>query len=174
MVLSGTAHRYGDSIDTDIIIPAYLLSSRDPAFLAKHCMTPLDPEFPSRVKPGDIIVGGRNFGCGSSREHAVLALKGSGVAAVVAKSFARIFYRNAVNQGLPVVICPAVFDAVKQGDTVAVDLDGDQVMVNGRPFPTQPMPTMLREIIASGGLIPYVRERTSLGISPGAQTPTLT
>jgi 3-isopropylmalate/(R)-2-methylmalate dehydratase small subunit len=172
MVISGAVHRYGDSIDTDIIIPAYLLSSRDPAFLAKHCMTPLDPEFPSRVKPGDIIVGGRNFGCGSSREHAVLALKGCGVAAIVAKSFARIFYRNAVNQGVPVVICPTVFDAAKQGETLTVDLDGGRVIVNDREFPTQPMPTMLREIIAAGGLIPYVRGRTSLGVSPGMQAQT--
>jgi 3-isopropylmalate/(R)-2-methylmalate dehydratase small subunit len=162
MAISSAVHRYGDSIDTDIIVQAYLLSSRAPAFLAKHCMIPLDPEFPSRVKPGDIIVGGRNFGCGSSREHAVLAPKGAGVAAVAAKGVARTFYRNAANQGVPVVICPAVVEeAVEQGETITVDLDGNRIIAHSCEFPTQPMPTMPREIIAAGGPIPDVRGRTS-------------
>ena len=165
MILRGTAHRYGDDVDTDVIIPATLLAARDPAYLAKYCMTPLDPDFPARVRPGDILVAGRNFGCGSSREHAVLALRGAGIAAVVAESIARIFFRNAINQGLPALVCPEAVAAIRPGDAVGVDVEAGTVTVGNRTFQAQPLPSALREILAAGGLVNHVRAR--LGAAEG-------
>ncbi len=145
--------RYGDNIDTDVIIPARYLSTADPASLAAHCMEDIDPSFASRVKTGDIMFAGENFGCGSSREHAPLAIKASGVSAVVAKSFARIFFRNAVNIGLPVLECPEAADAAKENSSVSVDLSSGTVTVDGKTFRTPPAPPFVRKIIASGGLL---------------------
>jgi 3-isopropylmalate/(R)-2-methylmalate dehydratase small subunit len=152
-------HKFGDDIDTDIIIPARFLMTRDPKELAQHCMEPLSPNFASLVTPGDVMVAGRNFGCGSSREHAVLALRGSGISAVVAKSFARIFFRNAINQALPLMICPEAVEAAEDGGDIAIDPGTGSVIVGGDQFFAQPLPEFLRGIVSHGGLLPYVRQR---------------
>lgn len=152
-------HKFGDDIDTDIIIPARHLMTRNPKELARHCMEPLSPDFASLVTPGDVMVAGRNFGCGSSREHAVLALRGSGIAAVVAKSFARIFYRNAINQALPLMICPEAVEAAEDGGAIAIDPASGSVIVGGQQFFAKPLPDFLKGIVAHGGLLPYVRQR---------------
>ena len=155
MKFKGTAYRYGRDIDTDVIIPARYLNAPDPAELAKHCLEDLDTTFVERVQPGDIIVAEENFGCGSSREHAPISIKAAGVSVVIAKSFARIFYRNAINIGLPIMECPAAVDAIKQGDVVSVDADAG-VIVNettGETFQAQPFPPFICEIIEAGGLI---------------------
>jgi len=159
MTIEAKARVYGDAIDTDVIIPAKYLTSRDPMFLGSKCMEPIDPEFATRIDRGDVLVGGRNFGCGSSREHAVLALQGAGISCVVAKSFARIFYRNAINQGLVVLICPQAVDVAKEGDPIAVDITTGTISVRGETFSTEPFPPFLREIIDIGGLVPYVKQR---------------
>ena len=130
MIFEGTAHRYGRDVDTDVIIPARYLNTSDPAELARHCMEDIDAEFAARVRPGDIIVAEENFGCGSSREHAPVAIKAAGVSCVIAKSFARIFYRNAINTGLPILECPQAVDAIRAGDVVGVDTDAG--LVEGR------------------------------------------
>jgi len=161
MVLKGKAHIFGDDVNTDEIIPARYLNTTDPAALAQRCMEDADPAFAGRVKQGDIIVAGVNFGCGSSREHAPIAIKAAGVACVVARSFARIFFRNAINIALPIVICPAAVDDIKAGDAVEVDLDGG-VIVNrrsGRRFSFQAFAKEIQEIIAAGGLMPFVKSR---------------
>lgn len=161
MKLSGTVWKYGDNVDTDAIIPARYLNMSMAEELAQHCMEDIDPGFAGAVKPGDIIVAGENFGCGSSREHAPLAIKGAGVSCVVAKSFARIFYRNAVNIGLPILECPdAVADAEK-GDVLTVDVEAGLVTNTrtGKTMPVSPFPPFLMRIIAAGGLVPYTRER---------------
>ena len=159
MILEGRAHRFGDHIDTDVIIPGPYLTQSDPKFLAQHCMEGIDPDFPRRAKPGDVVVAGRDFGTGSSREHAVLALKGLGIAAVVAESFARIFYRNAINLGLPVITCPEAARAARDGDTVRIDLDAGTVEVGGRVFQAAPFPPLLQSLLFQGGLVPYVQKR---------------
>ncbi len=161
MKLSGTVWKYGDNVDTDAIIPARYLNMSMAEELAQHCMEDIDPGFAGAVKPGDIIVAGENFGCGSSREHAPLAIKGAGVSCVVAKSFARIFYRNAVNIGLPILECPdAVADAEK-GDVLTVDVEAGLVTNTrtGKTMPVPPFPPFLMRIIAAGGLVPYTKER---------------
>ena len=135
MEFEGTAFRYGRDIDTDVIIPARYLNTSDPAELARHAMEDLDETFVDRVRPGDIVVAEENFGCGSSREHAPVALKAAGVACVVAKSFARIFYRNAINMGLPILECPAAVDAVEDGHTVAVDTEAGTWLLYTSPSP---------------------------------------
>jgi 3-isopropylmalate dehydratase small subunit len=161
MLLEGKAWKFGDNIDTDVIIPARYLSTSDPAELARHCMEDADPGFPGKVRPGDIIVGGRNFGCGSSREHAPLAIKGAGVSCVIARTFARIFYRNAFNIGLPILECPAAVDGIRTGDRVAVDTASGTIrnLTTGEEFAAKPIPPFMQEIINSGGLIAYVRRK---------------
>ncbi len=155
----GKAHVFGDAIDTDIMIPAHYLTSRDEAFLGSHCMEGLIPDFPSKVARGDVILAGKNFGCGSSREHAILALRGSGIACVVAKSFARIFFRNAINLGFPVLVCPEAVDAAHDGSAVEIDFASGTVAVDGQSFTAAPFSPFVREFIDNGGLIPYVRNR---------------
>lgn len=163
MKLQGSVHKYGDNVDTDVIIPARYLTTYDAAALARHCMEPLDPAFPGRVKPGDIMVGGSNFGCGSSREHAVLALRGSGIACVIAKSYARIFYRNCINQGLPILVCPEASDFIADGATVTVEPETGTIMVGGRTFRAEELPDFVMQIVEAGGLVNHVRRR--LGVS---------
>ena len=156
MQLNGTVIKYGDNVDTDVIIPARYLNTIDKKELASHCMEDLDTTFTSRVKPGDIMVGGENFGCGSSREHAPIAIKESGIALVIAKSFARIFYRNAINTGLAIMECPEAVDAISNGDVVSVDADTGIITdeTTGETFTAQPFPPFLMEIINAGGLVP--------------------
>lgn len=157
----GRAHVYGDNVDTDVIIPARYLTTIDPDELAPHALEDLDPGFAQRVRPGDVLVAGRNFGCGSSREHAPVALKGTGIAAVVAASFARIFFRNAINTGLPIVVCPQAAAEVCDGDEVSVDVASGTVVdeTTGRTFHGEPLPAFVMEIVRAGGLVPYVRAR---------------
>ena len=161
MKFKGTAHRYGRDIDTDVIIPARYLNTSDAAELAKHCLEDLDAEFVERVQPGDIIVAEENFGCGSSREHAPLCIKAAGVDAVVAKSFARIFYRNAINIGLAILECPEAVDAIKQGDVVSIDADAGAITdeTTGKTFQAEPFPPFIREIIEAGGLVNRWKEK---------------
>lgn len=155
MKFEGTAHRYGRDIDTDVIIPARYLNTSDPAELAKHCLEDLDTSFVERVQPGDIIVAEENFGCGSSREHAPICIKAAGVDAVIAKSFARIFYRNSINIGLAILECPEAVDAIKQGDVVSIDADAGIITdeTTGETFQAEPFPPFIREIIEEGGLV---------------------
>jgi 3-isopropylmalate/(R)-2-methylmalate dehydratase small subunit len=159
--LRGRVHRYGDHVNTDVIIPARYLNTTDLAELAAHCMEDLDPEFVKRVKPGDIIVAGEDFGCGSSREHAPLAIKAAGVSCVVAASFARIFFRNAINVGLSVLVCPEAAQEAQVGDEMSVDLATGRIenLTRGRAYQAEPFPEFLREIVAAGGLIAYTRQR---------------
>jgi 3-isopropylmalate/(R)-2-methylmalate dehydratase small subunit len=162
--LSGRVWKYGDNIDTDAIIPARYLNVSTPEELAAHCMEDIDGSFAGQVKAGDIVVGGSNFGCGSSREHAPLALKGAGVSCVVAESFARIFYRNAINIGLPILECPQAVAGTEAGQRLEVDLTQGTVtnLDTGEIFHSEPYPTFLMSIIEAGGLIPYTRHK--LGI----------
>lgn len=163
MKFHGTAHRYGRDIDTDVIIPARYLNTSIPEELAKHCMEDLDAEFVSKIEFGDILVAEENFGCGSSREHAPISIKAAGVSVVIAKSFARIFYRNAINTGLPIMESPEAVDGISMGDEVEVDADAG-VIVNkttGQTFRAQPFPPFIKEIIEKGGLIERVKERVS-------------
>ena len=155
MQFQGTAHRYGRDIDTDVIIPARYLNTSDPAELAKHCLEDLDVDFVNKVTPGDILVAEENFGCGSSREHAPVCIKAAGVACVIAKSFARIFYRNSINIGLPIMECPAAVDAIKAGDEVAVDADKGVIadLTTGESFQVEPFPPFIAQIVAEGGLV---------------------
>ena len=159
MQFHGTAHRYGRDIDTDVIIPARYLNTSDAAELARHCLEDLDPGFVGKVRPGDVIVADENFGCGSSREHAPVAIKAAGVAAVVAKSFARIFYRNAINIGLPILECPAAVDAVADGHTVSIDTEAGVIRddTTGEEFAVEPFPPFIAQIIAEGGLVARTR-----------------
>ena len=161
MVFEGSAHVYGRDVDTDVIIPARYLNTNDPAELGAHAMEDIDPEFVRRVRPGDVVVAGENFGCGSSREHAPVALKAAGVSVVVAASFARIFYRNAINTGLPIVVCPGAAAATRTGDRVRVDLAEGVVenLTRGGRFAADAFPPFLQELIDRGGLLPYVRAR---------------
>jgi len=156
MKLQGNAFVYGDHVDTDVIIPARYLNTADAKELAKHCMEDIDAQFVSRVKPGDVIVAGNNFGCGSSREHAPIAIKAAGVSCVVARSFARIFYRNAINTGLPIVVSDI---PVKAGDQVAVDLSAGSIenLTTGEKRSFAPFPAFLQGIIEKGGLMPAMK-----------------
>ena len=161
MRFEGTAHRYGRDVDTDVIIPARYLNTSDPAELAAHCMEDIDPTFVDKVRPGDIIVAQENFGCGSSREHAPIAIKTAGVSVVIAKSFARIFYRNAINTGLPIMESVEAAEAIADGDRVAVDADDGTItdLTTGAVFQAQPFPSFIKRIVEQGGLIESVRER---------------
>jgi 3-isopropylmalate/(R)-2-methylmalate dehydratase small subunit len=156
MKFQGTVFRYGRDVDTDVIIPARYLNTSDPAELAKHCMEDLDTTFVTRVNQGDIIVADENFGCGSSREHAPIAIKAAGVDVVIAKSFARIFYRNSINTGLAIMECPEAVDAIKDGQTVAVDTETGTItnVTTGEEFKAQPFPEFIAEITEAGGLVP--------------------
>ena len=160
MKAQGTVFKYGDNIDTDVIIPARYLNTQNPQELAAHCMEDIDKTFITRVQPGDIMVGGENFGCGSSREHAPLAIKTAGVSCVIAKSFARIFYRNAINIGLPILECPAASEAIANGDTVAVDFDTGLITdeTTGQTFGAAPFPPFIQKIITAGGLLNSLKE----------------
>lgn len=161
MHFEGTAFRYGRDIDTDVIIPARYLNSSDHAYLASHCLEDLDPTFVERMKPGDIIVAEENFGCGSSREHAPVAIKAAGVSCVIAKSFARIFYRNAINVGLAILECPDAVDAIEAGARVAVDTDAGTItnLDTGATFTAEPFPPFIAEIIEAGGLVNRTRAK---------------
>jgi 3-isopropylmalate/(R)-2-methylmalate dehydratase small subunit len=163
MKFDGTAHRYGRDIDTDVIIPARYLNTSVPEELAKHCLEDLDPEFVSKVDFGDILVAEENFGCGSSREHAPIAIKAAGVSVVIAKSYARIFYRNAINTGLPIMEAPEAVDGISDGDQVTVDADAGIIIneTTGTTFRAQPFPPFIKDIIEKGGLIASVREKTA-------------
>lgn len=160
MEVRGKAFRYGDNIDTDVIIPARYLNTSDPSELAKYCMIDIDGEFVNKVEQGDLIVADKNFGCGSSREHAPIAIKASGVSCVIAKSFARIFYRNAMNIGLPILECEEAVDGIKEGDQVEVDFKAGLIknITTGKTYQSQPFPEFMQKLIASGGLIQYLRE----------------
>lgn len=157
MKVSGKSYKYGDNVDTDVIIPARYLNTPDAAELARHCMEDIDSTFALTVKPGEIMVAGKNFGCGSSREHAPLAIKTCGVACVIAATFARIFYRNALNIGLPILECPEAAEAIKVGDVVAVDFDTGLITdeTTGKTFQGEPFPPFMQELIAAGGLAAY-------------------
>ena len=154
MKVVGNCHTYGDNVDTDVIIPARYLNTPDAAELAKHCMEDIDSSFASRVKKGEIMVAGKNFGCGSSREHAPLAIKTCGISCVIAATFARIFYRNAINIGLPILECPEAAVSIKAGDTVSIDFDTGVIIdeTTGKSFQAEPFPPFMQELIAAGGL----------------------
>jgi 3-isopropylmalate/(R)-2-methylmalate dehydratase small subunit len=160
-MLRGTVHKYGANIDTDAIIPARYLNLSEAADLAKHCMEDIDLDFVKRVKPGDIMVATTNFGCGSSREHAPLALKGAGISCVIAKTFARIFFRNAIDTGLPLLECEDAPDNIEMGDVVQVDLAAGRIknIRTGMNFTAKPYPDFMAGLIAAGGLIPYTKKR---------------
>lgn len=155
MKFEGRAFRYGRDVDTDVIIPARYLNTSNPDELAAHCLEDLDSSFVERVNSGDIIVADENFGCGSSREHAPIAIKAAGVDVVIAKSFARIFYRNSINTGLAIMECPEAADAISEGDTVSVDTDAGVItnVTTGSTYQVQPFPDFIAEIIESGGLV---------------------
>jgi 3-isopropylmalate/(R)-2-methylmalate dehydratase small subunit len=159
--IEGKVHKYGSDVNTDVIIPARYLNVYDPAELAQHCMEDIDPEFLKRVKPGDIIVAGTNFGCGSSREHAPLAIKAAGISCVIAKSFARIFYRNALNTGLPILECEEAVDKTQAGDILEVELSTGEIknITRGLTFKAKPFPEFMLELIKSGGLIEYTKRK---------------
>jgi 3-isopropylmalate/(R)-2-methylmalate dehydratase small subunit len=159
--IRGRAHVYGDNVNTDLIIPARYLTTSDPAELARHCMEDIDPGFVAEVQPGDVIVGGENFGCGSSREHAPVAMKAAGVGAVIARSFARIFFRNAINTGLAALVSPEAAASIESGDEIAVDLTSGRIenVTKGRSYEAEPFPPFLQEIISAGGLVAHVRKR---------------
>ena len=158
-MFTGTVHKFGDNIDTDVIIPARYLNNPDPAALASHCMEDIDASFAGKVQAGDIMVGGWNFGCGSSREHAPIAIQASGVRCVIAASFARIFYRNAINIGFPILECPRAALSIANGDRVSVDLDTGLIVdeTTGARYHATPFPPFIRGIIDKGGLLPYLK-----------------
>ena len=159
-MVTGTVFKYGDNVDTDVIIPARYLNAPSPAELASHCMEDIDPAYATSVHKGDIMVGGWNFGCGSSREHAPLCIKTAGIAVVIAKSFARIFYRNSINIGLPIMECPEAVDAIEAGDTVQVDFDTGVITdeTNGKVFHAEPFPPFIQNIISAGGLMKAIQK----------------
>lgn len=160
MILEGKVWRYGDNVDTDVIIPARYLNTSEPAELAKHCMEDIDTTFVAAVQSGDIMVAGRNFGCGSSREHAPVAIKASGITCVVAESFARIFYRNALNIGLPLIETGKSVEGIKAGHVLMIDTSTGTVQnkTTGETFQAPPLPPFIQEIAKAGGLIDFVKE----------------
>ena len=172
MTLCGRVWIYGDNVDTDAIIPACYLLTSEPAELARHCMEGIDPGFPDTVEIGDLIVAGENFGCGSSREHAPLAIKASGVSCVVAKSFARIFYRNAINIGLPIVACPEAVESTVVGHSLDVDLERGHIrnVTLGTQMTFDPFPPFMMELILAGGLVAHTRHRIAAGDLPRARS----
>ena len=161
MNANGKAIKYGDNIDTDVIIPARYLNTSDPKELASHCMEDIDKDFFQKMKPGDIMVGGKNFGCGSSREHAPIAIKESGITCVVASTFARIFYRNAINIGLAIIECPEASEKIADGDEISVDFDTGVITnkTRGETYNGEPFPPFIQSIIASGGLMNAIKTK---------------
>lgn len=161
MILRGQVHKFGANVDTDVIIPARYLNVSEPTELAKHCMEDLDPNFVKHMNKGDIIVADANFGCGSSREHAPLGLKSAGISCVIARSFARIFFRNAINIGLPLLESPEGVDGSKTGDFLQVDLSTGKItnLTTGKVFTAKPYPDFMAELIAAGGLIEHTKKR---------------
>ncbi len=155
----GIVHKYGDNVDTDVIIPARYLNTSSHEELAAHCMEDIDKEFTSRVKPGDILVANKNFGCGSSREHAPIAIKASGISCVIASTFARIFYRNAINIGLPILECDEAAKEIQNGDEVEVDFDTGLIrdLTTGKSYQAQPFPEFIQNIIRKGGLLSSIQ-----------------
>ena len=163
MKAHGKVHKYGDNVDTDVIIPARHLNTSDHKELASHCMEDIDTEFVKKVKQGDIMVGGENFGCGSSREHAPIAIKVSGIDCVIAKTFARIFYRNAINIGLPILECPEASEKIQDGDEVSIDFDSGVITneTKGETYQALPFPDFIKDIMAKGGLIAQISGKNS-------------
>lgn len=159
MVLKGKVIKYGDNVDTDVIIPARYLNTTDPKELAKHCMEDLDADFLKKISPGDILVAGENFGCGSSREHAPIAIKATGISCIVAKSFARIFYRNAINIGLPIFECPSLVEDVENGTFIEINTSSGEIinLANTKKYYFLPFPDFIQKIILAGGLINYIK-----------------
>ncbi len=159
----GLVHKYGDNVDTDVIIPARYLNSSDPKELAKKCMEDIDKDFVNRVKPGDIMVANKNFGCGSSREHAPIAIKAAGISCVIAETFARIFYRNAINIGLPIIECPEAAKAIDAGDEVEIDFDSGKIYnkTKGMEFQGQAFPEFMQKIIKAEGLMNYINQKNA-------------
>jgi len=160
-MMKGTVIKYGDNIDTDVIIPARYLNTSNMEELAAHCMEDLDKDFVNKVKPGDIMVAGKNFGCGSSREHAPAVIKAAGIACVIAETFARIFYRNAINIGLPIMECPEAAKDIEDGDQVSVDIYTGVItnITKGKTYQGTPFPEFMQDIMKAGGLINYVKEK---------------
>ena len=160
MIFNGKSIKYGDNVDTDVIIPARHLNTIDVKELASHCMEDIDADFKNKVEAGDIMVAGYNFGCGSSREHAPIAIKDSGISLVIARSFARIFYRNSINIGLAILECSEAVDGIKEGDQVEADLDKGIIYnrTTGEQFTTQPFPEFIQKIIQNGGLVPSIQK----------------
>lgn len=160
-MVKGKVFKFGDNIDTDVIIPARYLNAPSPEDLAKHCMEDIDPEFVNKVHTGDIIVGGSNFGCGSSREHAPIAIQAAGVSCVIAENFARIFYRNSINIGFPILECPEAAREIKEGDTISVDFNTGIISdeTTGKTYKANPFPEFINNIIDKGGLLPYIKEK---------------
>lgn len=163
MKVCGKVFRYNDNVDTDVIIPARYLNTSVPAELAKHCMEDIDKDFVKNVKEGDIIVADKNFGCGSSREHAPIAIKASGISCVIASTFARIFYRNSINIGLPIIECEEAVKGISAGDKVSVDFDTGVITdeTTGKSFKGEPYPEFMQNIIQAGGLIPYINAKNA-------------
>ncbi len=161
MKLKGNAWKFGDDIDTDAIIAARYLNTSDPEELARHVMQDVDPHFVTKIKPGDIIVAGKNFGCGSSREHAPLAIKHAQISAVIAGSFARIFYRNSFNMGLPILESPEAAAAIETGDELEIDLEKGAIIncASGESYQAQPVPRFMQSLLDAGGLVPYVQKK---------------
>lgn len=164
MSVKGRVFKYGNDVDTDVIIPARHLTSADPKHLAAHCMEDIDASFVSRVSAGDIMVAGSNFGCGSSREHAPIAIKESGISLVIAESFARIFYRNAINVGLAIMECPEASAAINDGDEVEADFDSGVIrdITTGETFEAKPFPEFIKRIIEAGGLVQYTKLKSEV------------
>ncbi len=164
-MVTGKVYKYGDNVDTDVIIPARYLNAPSPEELAKHCMEDIDPAFTAKVQPGDIIVGGANFGCGSSREHAPIAIRACGVSCVIAASFARIFYRNSINIGFPILECPEAAQAIQNGDAVSVDFATGVIRddTTGQTFQAAAFPPFIQRIIEHNGLLPYLKARMDAG-----------
>ena len=160
MKIQGKTYKYVDNVDTDVIIPARYLNTPDAKELAKHCMEDIDAAFAAKVKPGEIMVAGKNFGCGSSREHAPLAIKTCGISCVIAETFARIFYRNALNIGLPILECAEAAKAINAGDEVSVDLDSGIIvdLTSGKQWTAEPFPAFMQDLIAAGGLASYMKK----------------
>ncbi len=161
MIMKGRAFLFGNDIDTDAIIPARYLTTSDPQILKLHCMEDADPTFPAKVKPGDIIVAGKNFGCGSSREHAPIAIKAAGVSCVIAKSFARIFFRNSFNMGLPIFECGEAVEGIQAGDEIEIDPQSGIIhnITRGQKFTSRPIPEFMQTLVGDGGLIEHIRKR---------------
>lgn len=161
MKVKGFSHKYADNVDTDVIIPARYLNTSDTKELASHCMEDIDKDFPHKVKVGDVMIGGWNFGCGSSREHAPIAIKASGISCIIAKSFARIFYRNAINIGLAIIESEEIASAINEGDEVEIDFDKGEIknVSTGKSYKTQPFPPFIQEIINANGYLNWISKK---------------